>query len=73
MVLAQYALRRDCKHIGASKAAAPSAGAQSYQYTYECTLSFELQEGMIIDYFTKDRRTPNDPYTHCSHIFGRFD
>lgn len=52
---------------------APSAGAQSYQYAYECTLSFELQGGMIIDYFTKDRRTPNDPYTHCSHIFGRFD
>ncbi len=52
---------------------APSAGTQSYQYTYECTLSFELQGGMIIDYFTKDRRTPNDPYTHCSHIFGRFD
>lgn len=52
---------------------APSAGAQSYRYTYECTLSFELQDGVIIDYFTKDRRTPNDPYTHCSHIFGRFD
>ena len=53
---------------------APSGSSgQSYQYTYECTVSFELQGGMIIDYFTKDRRTPNDPFTHCTHIYGRFN
>jgi hypothetical protein len=53
---------------------APSGSSgQSYQYTYECTVSFELQGGMIVDYFTKDRRTPNDPFTHCTHIYGRFN
>lgn len=48
---------------------APSGSSgQSCQYTHEPTISFELQGGMIIDYFTKDRRTPHDPYTHCPHI-----
>ncbi|WP_242108929.1 hypothetical protein [Luteimonas aquatica] len=52
---------------------APIAGPVSWEVTYECTASFQFQDGAIIDYVTKGARGSNEAYSHCARVFGKFD
>lgn len=51
----------------------PMAGPASWDTTYQCTVSFEFQGGMIVDYVTRGDRIPNQAFTQCSRVFGKFD
>lgn len=52
---------------------APAAGMEDRQVTYQCTASFEVSEGVIVDFATRGGRDNLDAYSHCSRVFGKFD
>lgn len=52
---------------------APTAGMEDRQVTYQCTASFEIRDGVIVDFVTRGGRDNLDAYSHCSRVFGKFD
>lgn len=52
---------------------APMSGPVSWEVSYQCTVSFEFRDGVIVDYVAKGTRNTNDAFTHCSRVFGKFN